>query len=487
MYTTRQIKELEHLATTEAKISEWELMQRAGAEAMELLKLKYPEAKKIAVFCGSGNNAGDGYVFAAKAKAIGKQVECFYLTDPTLLKQPALTAYELAVKSGVNIQIFSDTLWLNDYDVLIDALLGTGFKGRLRPDFFQVISMLNASHCPVIALDIPSGLNADTGCVAEMAVSAEQTITFVGYKPGLFTADAADFCGEVFIADLEIPEVVFQKTPATADFIDLHWLCEQYLPRRKCNTHKGDYGHVAVIGGDIGMSGAIRMASEAAARVGAGLTSAYTQPENVSVITTARPEVMAYPLKDPSQLSTLLDRASVIAVGPGLGRGVWGETCYNIAMSQDKPKVIDAEGLWFLAKNPQSCPNAVLTPHPKEAAMLLNSSVELVQHDRLAAVKQLHQRYGAVIILKGSGTLVYDGSAPIYISQAGNPGMASGGMGDILTGIVAGLLAQHIPLLPAACLAVDLHGEAANISAQQHGMRGMLALDVLDYVRSLMN
>lgn len=487
MYSTKQIKELEQLATTDAKISEWELMQRAGAEGFELLTLKYKKAKKIVIFCGSGNNAGDGYVLAAKAKKAGKEVDCFYLNDPKTLKQPALTAYQQAMKVGVNIQPFHKEVVLQDYEVIIDALLGTGFKGKLRPDFFQAISIINATNIAVIALDVPSGLNADTGCVDEIAIVANQTLTFIGYKTGLFTADAADYCGEVFVSDLEIPEEFFAKITPLAEFMNLDSLCNQYLLPRKHNSHKGHYGYVAVIGGDIGMSGAVRMAAEAAARAGAGLTSAYTQPENVAVITTARPEIMGYPLKDPSDLSTLLDRASVIAVGPGLGRGVWGETCFKLAMAQDKPTVIDADGLWFLAKNPQKCPNAILTPHPKEAAMLLNSSTEAVQENRFAAIAQLQQQYGGVIVLKGSGTLVYDGRSSIYVSQFGNPGMASGGMGDVLTGLIAGLLAQHIPLLAAACLGVCLHGEAANLSAKDDGMRGMLALDLLPYIRCLVN
>lgn len=491
MYTIKQIKQLEQLAIEKWNVSAQELMQRAGAEALDLLKNKYPAAKKIAVFCGSGNNAGDGYVMAAKAMAAGITPVCFYLTDPLTLKQPALQAYEQAVQNGVVIQAFSDDLPLEDYDVLVDALLGTGFKGDLQKNFYQAITLLNNTNKPVIALDVPSGLNADTGQVTEIAVEAQYTLTFIGVKQGLCTADAPDYCGNVWITDLDLPKELFEATIPTSEIMNFNAIKHNYLLPRKYNSHKGNYGHVAVIGGDIGMGGAVQMASEAAARAGAGLTSVYTRPEHISGIIAGRPEVMAHPLNDPSLLSTTLatalDRASVLAIGPGLGRHAWGEHCFNAVMALNKPTVIDADALWFLAQQPRHLPQAILTPHPKEAAMLLNISTAEVQQDRFAAIRKLQQQYGGVIVLKGAGTLVFNGEDPVYVCPFGNPGMASGGMGDVLTGLIAGLLAQNIPALPAAGLAVCLHSRAADRCAHDEGQRGMLALDLLRYVRKLMN
>lgn len=371
--------------------------------------------------------------------------------------------------------------------MIIDALLGIGFKNSLKPEFLSAINCINQAHKPVIAIDVPSGLNADTGFVAEAAVTATNTITFIALKPGLFTADAADHCGKIMLADLDLPNGLFNKLAPAAAFINFDQLKKTYLPPRKRNSHKGDYGHVAVVGGDVGMAGAIRMASEASARIGAGLTSAYTHAEHALMITGARPEIMARALPDPSLLNSMLNRATVIAIGPGLGQHAWGETCFDTVMQLTQPKVLDADALWFLAKNPLHSDQWVLTPHPKEAAVLLKTTTANIQADRFAAIKQLQQIYGGVIVLKGAGTLIYDGKHPIQICIDGNAGMASGGMGDILTGIIAGLAAQQIPLFEAACLGVSLHAKAGDRYAAAHGERGMLALDLLPYVNKLIN
>ena len=280
---------------------------------------------------------------------------------------------------------------------------------------------------------------------------------------------------------------MFAKIPPSAKLIDFEALKNNFLLPRRFNSHKGEYGHAAVIGGDLGMAGAVRMTSEACARVGAGLTSAYTHPEHVSIITTARPEIMAHAIPDPNNLATLLTRATVLALGPGLGRRQWGEVCFSNVIQLDKPKVIDADAIGFLANSSLKSDAWILTPHPKEAATLLNTTTKVIQADRFTAIRQLQKQYGGTIVLKGAGTLIYDGKSPIYICNAGNPGMASGGMGDILTGIIAGLVAQQIPLFQAACLGVYLHATAGDLCAKAKGERGMLALDVLPYIRSLIN
>ncbi len=487
MYTINDIKRLEDLAAKQEHISELTLMQRAGDAAFNLLQTQYSQTQKIAVICGSGNNAGDGYVVATMAKKAGKSVICFYLKDPLQLKEPALTAFKIAQTTGVIMQPFKVDLNLESYNILIDALLGTGFKGKLQQDFLLAINIINQAKKLIISLDIPSGLSADTGYVAESAVKAHSTITFIALKQGLFTADALDHCGEISLNNLELPEDLFVKIPPTAVLINFDQLKNKYLQPRKRNSHKGDYGHVAVIGGDAGMTGAIRMASEASARVGAGLTSAYIHTDQLSIITTARPEVMAHSLSDPERLTTMLDRATVLAIGPGLGRHSWGESCFNTIIKLDQPKVIDADALWFLANNILKSDQWVLTPHPTEAARLLKITTAEVQADRFAAIMQLQKQYGGTIVLKGAGTLIYDGKHPIQICTDGNPGMASGGMGDVLTGLIAGLVAQHVPLFQAACLGVNLHARAGDLCAGVRGERGMLALDLLSYVGNLIN
>lgn len=487
MYTTTEIKQLEQLAGKEAHLSEWMMMQQAGKAAFNVLQQNYPYSEKLAVFCGSGNNAGDGYVLAMHAKLQGKEVTCFYLKNPEALKPPALTAYEQARKHQVKIISWQRNIDLESYDIFVDALLGTGFKGQLTEEYCQVIQAINEQAKPTIALDVPSGLNADTGKVNTIAVKSTHTVTLIGLKQGLFTADALDYCGEVVLEALGLPKALFDTIYPSADVIPFDVLKETYLLPRKRNSHKGNYGHVAIIGGDYGMSGAMRMASETCTRAGAGLTSAYTRPEHVAIIATERPEIMAHPLAEPTQLPDLISRASVIAIGPGLGRQSWGEACFNAVLKLEQPKVLDADALWWLAGKKICQNNWVLTPHAKEAATLLGITPNEVQNDRFTAIVELQKRYGGVIVLKGAGSLIFDGNYPIRICPYGNPGMASGGMGDVLTGLIAGLIAQHIPLFEAACLAVSCHAKAADRCAERLGERGMLALDLLSFIRELIN
>ncbi len=260
------------------------------------------------------------------------------------------------------------------------------------------------------------------------------------------------------------------------------------LPKRRRHANKGDYGHVLVIGGDYGMGGAVRMAAEAALRVGAGLVSVATRPEHVGVVTTCRPEIMCHQIHVPEDLDSLLQRATVLVIGPGLGKSEWSRKLFNHLINFNLPKVIDADGLNLLAEAPQKQTQWILTPHPGEAARLLKITVSEIQQDRQKAVKSLQKNYGGVAILKGAGTLVQNGllNQAIHCS-AGNPGMASGGMGDVLSGVIGGLLAQKLDLTQAAEIGVQIHSQAADQAAAQGGERGLLACDLLPYLRLLVN
>lgn len=487
LYTTTQIKQLEELALTKDTVADISLMQRAGIAAFNLFQAKYPNASNIAIFCGGGNNAGDGYALAALIKEINKNVTCIYLKNPTTLKNPALTAYQIAKNIHVCCIEWCEQLQLNDYDVFIDALLGTGFKDKLADDYYRAIQKINDLHKPIIALDVPSGLNADTGCVPEIAIKAQQTVTFIAAKQGLYTADAKEYCGDIFVDDLTLSAKLFNKVSPMAELIALPKLKQNYLSPRKHNSNKSDFGHVVIIGGDQGMAGAVRVTSEVCARVGTGLTTVITHLEHLAVIVTARPEIMAHPFTDLRSLDQLVTRATIIAVGPGLGRQDWGKQLFNAVLTHTQPKILDADALWWLAKTNHYSDNWVLTPHPKEAARLLGTTVKEIQTNRFKAIEMIQRKYGGVIVLKGSGSLVYDGKHPIQICSSGNPGMSSGGMGDALTGIIAGLAAQTIPLFEATCLGVDLHAKAADLCAQKEGERGMLALDLIPYIRHLIN
>lgn len=257
------------------------------------------------------------------------------------------------------------------------------------------------------------------------------------------------------------------------------------LPQRKKDTHKGDFGHVLVIGGDYGMAGAVRLAAEAAARVGAGLVSVGSRPEHRDIVTAVRPELMCHAISNQSELSSLINKASVMVLGPGLGQSDWSRMLCQTAVNVGLPMVVDADGLNWLSQHPSNKDNWILTPHPGEAARLLAAPNQEVQTNRIKAVEQIQKKYGGVCVLKGCNTLVK--GHQLGICHAGNPGMASGGMGDVLSGIIAGLVAQSVSLEAAARVGVWLHATAADLAAKKWGERGLLALDLLPYVRELIN
>jgi len=476
LYQTKQVRELDRIAIEDFNIPSYTLMQRAGAAAFSALQKKWPQAKKILIFCGKGNNAGDGYVLARLAHQHGLQVICY----GRLCTGDSQIAYEDAKKSGVSFAKASQDV--EGTDVIVDALLGTGIQGEVRDEYKAAIQEINDSNIPVLAIDVPSGLNSDTGTILGACVKADLTITFVGCKQGFFTGLAPAYCGEILYDDLDLPKEIFNKITSNVEKLYLNKL----EPRSRI-AHKGSFGHVLVIGGDYGMAGAARMAGEAAARTGSGLTTVATRPEHIMAVSGMRPELMCYGITKSKNLPELLERATVLVIGPGLGRSAWSKDLWQAVLKTDLPTVIDADGLNLLVKNPTKNNNWILTPHPGEAARLLNCSTSEVQNDRFTAINSLQDKYGGVCILKGAGTLILGDSGKISICTAGNPGMASGGMGDVLSGIIGGLLAQKLSLENAAKTGVQLHSEAADLAAKQDGERGLLATDLLPYLRKLIN
>lgn len=370
-------------------------------------------------------------------------------------------------------------------EVIVDALLGTGLKGCVRKDSLALIETVNQSGRPVIAVDIPSGLCADTGAGLGAVIGARQTVTFIGLKRGLCTGQAADYTGELLFAGLGVEDAFARHGQPSALRINREEVI-RCLPPRPRTAHKGHNGRVLCAGGDVGMPGAIRLAAEACARTGAGLTAVITQPDNVLSIVTARPEIMVQGWQDKAhEISRRLEWADVVVIGPGLGQSDWSKALLFHFDATDKKMVIDADGLNLLALSPDYKNNRIMTPHPGEAARLLQTTVAAVEADRFAAVEQLQQKYGGVVVLKGAGTLVYDGRQ-IWVCTAGNPGMASGGMGDVLSGIIGALAGQGLSLPEAARVGVWIHSTAADLCARD-GERGVLASDLFPYIRQLVN
>ncbi len=480
LYSAEQVRELDRIAIEEFEIPGFDLMTRAALVSFKNIRMNWREIESVAVFCGSGNNAGDGYVLARIMMEARQSVIVYAVTPPAELKGDAVTAYQEYKNIGGKVMGYHpDTEYVAT--IFVDALLGTGINREVTGRYAEAIASINQANQPVIALDVPSGLNADTGVKMGCVVCADATICFIGLKRGLFTGDAADYCGKIYFTDLDVPGQVYQQVPTEVKLVQpphIH-------PRKRC-AHKGKYGHVLIIGGDKGYSGAARLAAGTAARLGAGLVSVATHVEHAGYMDLILPEVMCHGVENQQQLQPLLDKASIIVIGPGLGQSEWAQELMYAAIAMDKPLLVDADGLNLLAQNPQHNNNWVLTPHPGEAARLLDCSAADIHQDRFAAVLAIQKKYGGLCVLKGAGTLISDGQS-IAVSTTGNPGMASGGMGDVLTGVIAGLLAQGADSNCAASTGVYIHGQAADISADEQGERGMLASDLIVHLRRLVN
>jgi ADP-dependent NAD(P)H-hydrate dehydratase / NAD(P)H-hydrate epimerase len=481
LYTAAQVRELDRRAIEDHGIAGYTLMERAGQAAFDTLRRRWPGAQRLGVLCGPGNNGGDGYVIARLARAAGLAVWLVEAADPGRLKGDAARARADWTAAGGE-PLTAGAAWPGA-DVLVDALLGTGLDRAVEGRFAGLIDAINAAGLPVLAVDIPSGLNADTGAVLGRAVRAAVTVSFIGLKTGLFTGEGPTRCGEVLFDDLAVPADVRTGMVPAAERLDA--ACLARLGRRARGAHKGDFGHVLVVGGDRGMPGAARMAGEAAARTGAGLVSVATHPDHAALLPLVRPELMVHGVAGPGDLYSLLARSTVLAVGPGLGRGDWGRGLLARLLETGLPMVVDADALNLLAGEPVHRETWVLTPHPGEAGRLLGTDAARVQADRLAAAARIQQDFGGVCVLKGAGTVIRDGR-DAAICTGGNPGMASGGMGDVLTGVIAALIAQGVALPEAARLGVCIHAEAADRAARA-GERGLLASDVIAELRAVVN
>lgn len=489
LYTAAQTRELDRLAIEEHGLSSNILIERAGEAAFILMRKYWPDAKRIMVFCGTGNNGGDGFVLARLAHENGLDVNVYQVGDSSKLQDDALAAMQRLLGAGITPQAFSEQ-HLQNPELIVDGLLGTGIHGDVSDVYRQAIEAINVALAPVLALDLPSGLNADTGMACGIAVQAVRTISFIGLKQGLLTGEAVQCCGDLHFSDLSISKAIYtQQMPATRrlDYARL----KKHLPPRARHAHKGDAGHVLLIGGDHGMSGALRLAGEAALRMGAGLVSIATRKEHAALISSNRPELMCHGVEQAQQLEKLTERSTVIIIGPGLGQSEWAKEMLGYVAICGKPLVLDADALSLFAAG--TLPdvmlreaNRVLTPHPGEAARLLNLTVDEIQADRFTAVNALLEKYASVCVLKGAGSLVASDTG-VGLCNAGNPGMASGGMGDVLSGIIGGLIAQGLDIEVAAQLGVCLHAEAADMAVKTVGERGLLASDLMPVIRRLAN
>ncbi len=484
VYSVASVREIDRTAIEGHGIPGYTLMTRAGAASLQVARQHFPDAQRWQVVCGAGNNAGDGYVVARLAANEGLVVSVLSLVDPASLTGDAAIACQDFEAEGGTVMPWAGELD-GDAELLIDGILGSGLEREVGDRFAEAVTAINAHAAKVLALDIPTGIHGDTGKQLGCAVKADLTVTFVGLKSGLFLDDAPDFCGELVYDGLEIPEDCRTGLVPVMRRIETD-LLRNLLPPRPRAAHKGDFGHVLVIGGGKGMPGAARLCGEAALRAGAGRVSIATDPAHAAMLTATRPELMAHAIENPADLEPLLSRTDVIAFGPGLGRSDWARSLFEVAVADSRPAVWDADGLNWLAERPNEADVRVITPHPGEAGSLLGMASADIQADRVAAVEALQQRYGGVAVLKGAGSLVATGDGVPWICTAGNPGMAAAGMGDVLTGIIAALLAQGLSAEQAALAGVLSHARAGDVAARS-GERGLIASDLIATLRDVIN
>ena len=492
------VRELDRLIIERMGDNGYELMSHAGEAAFSAVLSRWPDVQHVCLLAGSGNNGGDAWVVAALAKLHGLEVSFYTLGegqgdgDSSNQSAAALQARVFAESNGVQATRFSGGLPA-DADLIVDGLLGTGLNALVAGDFALAIQAINQHSADVLALDIPSGLHADSGRIMGVCVEATQTVTFIGLKPGLLTCDGPDVCGDIAFAALDLTDNERAKVVPFARRISWDVLnkTKQRLPLRRGNSNKGNHGHALLVGGDHGFGGALSMAAEACSRAGVGLTSCATRPDHLPVILARRPECMVSGVHSGLEIPPLLDRATVVGCGPGLGRSSWSELLLQQVLLADHPVVLDADALNILAspgwQSDFSERDVVLTPHPGEAARLLDESVADIQSERLASAVQLADRYQAVVVLKGQGTVIASSCGQLAICTDGNPGMASGGMGDVLTGVITALLAQGMSPWEAACYGVSIHSAAADLASEAGGMRGLLASDLMSHIRELVN
>lgn len=484
LYRVEQVRNLDRTAIEAFDIPAIELMNRAGAVAYRILRERWPTAHRLTVLAGIGNNGGDGYVVARLAHAAGLSVRVLQIGDAERLRGDAAASCTAYRNAGGQIE--TDQSLPRDTDLYVDALFGTGLERPVTGQWAKVITALGDQRAPVLALDMPSGLHSDTGCVLGVAVKASATVSFVGLKQGLFIGAGPEYCGDLHFSALDIPAAVYAREILSLRRMDWAQQAAALKPRSRV-AHKGDFGHVLIVGGAPGMSGAVRLAGEAALRAGAGLVTIATHPQHAHWMNQDRPELMVVEVACADDLVALIERADVIAIGPGLGQGDWGRQLWEYTHTLSLPLVVDADALNLLAATPISGPNWVLTPHPGEAARLLGVSTSEIEQDRLAASAQLQERYGATVVLKGAGTLVRGPShRPPAVCSDGNPGMATAGAGDVLTGVIAALRGQGMDAEQAACTGVCLHAAAGDRAAQM-GERGLIASDIIAALRPVAN
>lgn len=499
LYTSQETKKIESLAISLGKDNAYSLMEKAAEFSLNILVEEWEDVDQIIVFCARGNNSGDGFLLASLAKDLG--IESYIVKTTPLEKLSAASRRSLETAKKNKVKLLTnktlEKIKISKRAVIVDALIGTGLKGPVRKDSEKCISKINKLGLknPILSLDIPSGICSDTGRRMGLCVQADITASFVALKRGCFTSEGRSASGELIFSDLGIKKSLINKVQSISSIIDMEPTLDKLI-NRESNSHKGNFGHVLVIGGNHGFGGAGILTAKAAVYSGSGLVSLATRPEHVAACIAQCPEIMAKGIDTGQDAEVFLKNPDVIVIGPGLGRTAWSEQLMQRvfweANKRDLPVIMDADALNLLpvlrlsSKKP---PLLILTPHPGEAARLLGITIEEVESDRFKSVLAIEEKYNATVVLKGSGTLVAsrkNNKQSIGVCDAGNPGMATGGMGDILAGVIGSFIAQGIPMVESVNSAVDLHSKAADLCSIEIGEISLQPSDVIDEIRYLL-
>jgi ADP-dependent NAD(P)H-hydrate dehydratase / NAD(P)H-hydrate epimerase len=498
--TREQIRDYDRISMETYGILGAQLMENAGRGAAQYILARFETKRRIAVVTGPGNNGGDGFAVARHLLNAGCAVTVFSAVPAESLTGDARLNFEILKKTNADIadlstpESFADfDARLAEYDLAIDALLGTGVSRDVEGLLDRVISCINASRVPIVSLDIPSGLDADTGHLWGNAVRATATVTFGHIKRGLLLYPGAEHTGELETVSIGAPSAVSEQAGYDGRILSKKMLLP-LIPQRKPDCHKGTVGHLLVVGGLSGKTGAATITGNAAIRTGCGLVTVATSLQAQPTLEAKCLEVMVdhiidatdSPLSEKSaaRVATLLEGKKAVALGPGLGTGpAISHLAVRLLKSLSVPVVVDADGINILADDPSSVARIeapmIFTPHPGEMARFINKSVHAVQSDRIGVCRETAQRNHVVVVLKGAHTVVASPDGRVFINPTGNAGMATAGMGDVLTGIIGGLLAQGIEPLDAALLGVYLHGAAGDRAVCRTGEAGLLASDVI--------
>jgi len=483
LYSSEGSRLVDREAINSLQLAEGGLMERAGAAAYGVICRRWPGISTLNVVCGPGNNGGDGYIVARLAHEAGIKVRVCQVVSPKT--DDAQRALEQLNLRGVTVEP-ANIETIGEAELVVDAVLGTGLSRRPSGVFKTAIQAINASGRPVLALDCPSGLDMDTGWTGGVAVQATVTVAFICLKGGLLTGRAPDLTGDIVVECLEVPAAVLTNVEPMACCISAR-IVQERLPARRRTMHKGEAGHLVVIGGDVSMAGAAQLAGTAALRTGAGLVTIATRRSNMDAIGRSQPELMCHPVEDQLSLETVLAGKTAVVVGPGLGQSQWGVEMLSAVLASGLPGVVDADALNLLAQAPRQTGQMILTPHPGEASRLLNTDIDAIQSQRFVSATKIRSQYDGICVLKGAGTLVATEGGNLWLCKEGNPGMATAGMGDVLAGIIGALLCQGLVPGDAAIAGVWLHSRAADLAAADGGERGLLASDLWGYLRRLAN